>query len=129
MDYEVVIPEEPTEELPKGAAILRTRTHYGFIAHDPRERFGEACAQAARQHRLVKLPASVKTIGHYNETDGELRVMQGRIQLLEAWIGRRMSRDELEARENRSTRRNQARRLLRQGRIAEAWMIDRRLGL
>jgi hypothetical protein len=129
MDCEVVIPKEPSEECPKGAALLKTRRDFAFVAEDPRQGFAECCAQAAKNHRLVRLPAKVTVIGRYSQEDGELRVLQGRHQLLESWIGHRLTRNDLEARDSRSQRRSTARRLTMQGRYSEAWRIDKRLGL
>ncbi len=59
-------------------------------------------------------------------TDGELRARN--IRALEAWPGRRVSRSDLEALDNRTTRRHRARRLFMQGRYAEAQRIDPRMG-
>jgi hypothetical protein len=75
----------------------------------------------------VAIPAGCIEIGAYEATDDELRCRN--VAALEAWLGRRVSRSDLEALDNRTTRRHEARRLLMQGRYAEAQRIDPRMGL
>jgi hypothetical protein len=133
MRYRVLVPAEPSDAIPRGAAILeyRRRAHgatYGRVYAGP-DQFGELCAQAARQGRVLALPDDCAEVGFYDEVDGELRAHDRGIALLERWLGRRMYRGDLEARDNRSARRARARRLLFQGRFAEAAKLDRRLGL
>jgi hypothetical protein len=48
-------------------------------------------------------PQKCEEVGLYDEHNGELRLSQRGASLLEAWIGRRLSRDELEARDNRTS--------------------------
>jgi hypothetical protein len=67
MGYEMVIDDESTAPLPMGAAPLRTGGHVALGAHDPPELFAETS--------FGPRPASVTGIGHYNEADGELRVL------------------------------------------------------
>jgi hypothetical protein len=70
------------------------------------------------------------TVGVYNDHDGELRLNAYRgAPLLSAWCGHPIHRGDLEARDSRSARRMQARRLMMQGRTAEAFQLDRRMGL
>jgi len=127
--YRVLVPEEPTEQVLKGAALLEVRGDRGLVFYSRQEGFAELCAQAARGGRLVPLPENCSEAGVYDEQDGEMRLNQRNVQLLERWVGHRISRSDLEARDNRSSRRAQARRLTMQGRTAEAFMIDRRFGL
>jgi hypothetical protein len=130
MDYEVIIPEVPSDEIPMGAAVLRTRGPYGFVATAPRPHagFAEACAQALRVRRLVRLPEGCTTVGRFYEHDGELRVLRGHHDALERWMSRRLSRNDLEARDSLQQRRAEARSLAVRGRLTEAWALDRRLG-
>ncbi len=133
MRYRVLVPAEPSDAIPRGAAVLEYRrgargAAYGRMCAG-REQFGELCAQAARHGRVVALPDGCVEVGFYDEVDGELRAHNRGIAHLEQWLGRHVYRGDLEARENRSARRAQARRLLFQGRIAEAAKLDPRLGL
>lgn len=133
MRYRVLVPAEPSDAIPRGAAVLEYRrgargSAYGRM-YAGRDQYGELCAQAARHGRLVALPDGCTEVGYYDETDGELRAHNRGLAALERWLGRRVHRDDLEARENRSARRAEARRLLFQGRIAEAASIDPHLGL
>jgi len=127
--YRVLVPEEPTDEILRGAALLEVRGGRGLVFYARSEGFAELCARAARDGRLVPLPEGCAEVGVYEEQDGELRLNHRNTQLLERWVGHRVSRSDLEARDNRSSRRAQARRLTMQGRTAEAFMLDRRLGL
>jgi hypothetical protein len=113
-----------------GAAVLRTRGSYGLLAVPPREHagFAEACAQAVRVKRLVRLPEGCTTVARFYEHDGELRVLRGRHDALESWLRRRLSRNDLEARDSLQSRRAEARNLALRGRLTEAWALDRRLG-
>jgi hypothetical protein len=52
--------------------------------------------------------------------DGELRTQRPGVAALERWLGRRVYRNDLEAFDNRQTRRQRARRLALQGPTAEA---------
>lgn len=136
MRYRVVVPFEPSEAIPQGAAILETgerggpdrRQRYGlmFAGH---EQFGELCAQAACGGRRVVVPADCREVGYYDAVEGELRTHNPGTAALERWLGRRVSRSDLEALDNRAARRRRARRLLGQGRYAEAARIDPRMGL
>jgi hypothetical protein len=126
MLYRVLVPKEPTQEIPRGAALLETARGRGTMFLG-RNQFGERCAKAIRQGRRVAIPADCIEIGSYEATDGELRALN--IAALEAWLGRRVSRSDLEALDNRATRRHRARRLYMQGRYAEAQRLDLRMGL
>jgi hypothetical protein len=130
--YRVLVPAEPSDAIPRGAAVLEYRRHahgaHGRI-YAGRDQYGELCAQAARRGRLVGLPDGCTEVGFYDDIDGELRAHQRGLAVLERWLGRRVTRSDLEARENRSSRRAEARRLFFQGRFAEAARIDPRMGL
>jgi hypothetical protein len=133
MRYRVLVPADPSEAIPRGAAVLEdsrrahARTHGRVYAG--RDQYGELCAQAAQHGRLVALPEGCAEVGYYDAIDGELRAHRSGLAALERWLGRRVHRGDLEARDNRTTRRAEARRLLFQGRIVEAAKIDPRLGL
>ncbi|MGD1059114.1 MAG: hypothetical protein ABR992_17060 [Solirubrobacteraceae bacterium] len=133
MRYRVLVPAEPSDAIPRGAAVLECRrgahrAAYGRV-YAGRDQFGELCAQTVRRGRLVALPDGCAEVGFYDEVDGELCAHNRGIGVLERWLGRRVSRSDLQARDNRSTRRAQARRLFLQGRFAEAAKIDPRMGL
>lgn len=132
MRYRVLVPAEPSDAISRGAAVIEWR-RAGSAAHGrvyaDRAQYGELCAQAIRQGQLVKLPADCEEVGLYDDLDGELRAHHRGLAALERWLGRRVSRSDLEARDNRSARRAQARRLFYQGRFAEAARIDPRMGL
>ncbi len=132
MRYRVLVPAEPSDAIPRGAAVLEYRrgargAAYGRM-YAGRDQFGELCAQAARRGRVVALPDGCTEVGFYDEVDGELRAHNRGIALLEQWLGRRVSHGDLEARDNRAARRARARRLTCEGRLAEAARLDPRLG-
>jgi hypothetical protein len=60
MRYRVLAPAQPSAAIPRGAAVLEHRRRAHGAAHGRvyagRDQFGELCAQAARQGRLVALP-------------------------------------------------------------------------
>lgn len=65
--------------------------------------YGELCAQAIRQGRLLALPDGCAEVGFYDQADGKLHTRRSGIALLERWLGRRVSRNDLHARESQST--------------------------
>jgi hypothetical protein len=128
MRYRVLVPAEPSGAIPRGAAVLEYRrgargAPYGRV-YAGRDQFGELCAHAARHGRLVALPDGCTEVGYYDTIDGELRAHRPGLSVLERWLGRRVYHGDFEARDNRSARRAEARRLLFQGRIAEAAKLD-----
>lgn len=125
--YPVLVPPEATEEIPQGAALLEVQRGTGFVFFSPDESFAESCTQAVKRGRTVLVPENSRLAGVFSEHDGELHLQDA--QLLEKWIGRRIWRNELEARDNRSERHRRARRLMMQGQVAEAFRIDPRGGL
>lgn len=131
MLYAVLVPEEPSDGVPCGAAVLAYgRDHRAaLVYHDPREPFGERCARASRQPRPIIVPGASVEVGQYDSIDGEVRLNHHGVHSLGRWIGGRVSRGDLVARENRTDRRHRARALFYQGRYAEAFRIDRRMGL
>jgi hypothetical protein len=76
MLYRVLVPKEPTHEIPRGAALLETARGRGTMFLG-RHQFGELCAKAIRQGRHVAIPADCIEIGSYEATDGELRARNG----------------------------------------------------
>jgi hypothetical protein len=129
MLYLVLVPKEPTDAIPRGAAILEHGRGSALVLANVNEPFGERCAQAARHGRLMPVPDGCIAVGHYESTDGELRLQHGGAHALARWLGHPVSRGDLEARDNRTTRRHRARQLFYQGRYAEAQRIDPRMGL
>jgi hypothetical protein len=110
--YRVLVPKEPSAAIPRGAALLQaSRGKPGHLFNGPGQ-FGELCAKATRRGRPLAIP------------EGCVEVAE-----LERWLGRRISRADLEALDNRATRRHRARRLFMQGRYAEPARIDPRMGL
>jgi hypothetical protein len=120
MLYRVLAPKEPTQEIPRGAALLEVAHGRGQVCAG-RQQFGELCAKAARQGGHVAIPAGCVEIGAYEATDGELRARN--VAALEAWLGRRVSRRDLEPLENR----HRVRWLFMQGRYDAvlAAVVDR----
>ena len=130
MLYPVVVPKAPTDAIPRGAAILEHGRGSALVfGGTSRERFGERCAQAVRHGQLIRLPGGCVEVGHYEATDGEIRLRYGGALVLARWLGHPVSRGDLEARDNRADRRRRARQLFYQGRHAEAARIDPRMGL
>jgi hypothetical protein len=133
MRYRVLAPAEPSDAIPRGAAVLEHRRCAQGAAYARvyagRDRFGELCAQAAQRGRLVALPEDCAEIGYYDAIDGELHLQRHQVATLAGWLGHPVSRNDLEARDNRTVRRHRARRLFYQGRYVEAARIDRRMGL
>jgi hypothetical protein len=128
--YRVLVPSEPSELIPKGAALLQLRRGEGVVYLARGDSFAECCANARTRGRVVAIPEDAVEVGIFEEGDGELRLGHGSgVAALERWLGHRVYRNDLEARDNRSDRRARARRLTMQGRTAEAFLIDRRLGL
>ena len=126
--YRVFVPAAPTETIPKGAALLEAGRGRAMMFHDPREPFAERCAKAISYGRIIALPEDCTEVGFYDEYAGELNPTPRGLHVLESWIGQRAYRGDLEARDNRTNRRSQARRLMMQGRSAEAYRLDRRFG-
>lgn len=127
MRHRVLLPSEASEAVPRGAALLEVRRGVGLVFNS-RESFAERCAQALLEGRRVAIPAGCVEVGYYDAADGELRGHHQGILALERWLGRRVSRGDLEARENRTERRRRARSLYIQGRHREAAALDRRMG-
>lgn len=63
-------------------------------------RVGELCAQAALHGRVMALPDGCTEVGYYEAVDGELRAHRQGLVVLERWLGRRVHRGDLEARDN-----------------------------
>jgi hypothetical protein len=128
MQYVIVVPAEPGEGIPQGAAVVRTGRGAFLAYSDPHVPFGERCAQAVRHGSLVQVTGATE-IGWFDDTEGEIRLNRRGADVLAPWIGHPVYRNDLAARENLADRRARARRLTMQGRLAEAYRIDRRLGL
>jgi hypothetical protein len=132
MSYPILVPadNEPRPGIPKGAALLRTRNRHALVAHDPGVSYGECCDRAAKaMGRLHRVDFDTVQVGVYDEHDGELRPdRRGGMERIERWTGRRLHRGELIAIDNRDDRRADARRLAQQGRYAEAFIRDHRMG-
>jgi hypothetical protein len=129
MLYRVLIPPQATEAIPRGAALLEDGPGRALVCASSAP-LGERCAQAIQQRRHVALPQEgCVEVGYYDSLDGELRAHRHGLEALARWLEHPVSRSDLEARDNRNARRARARRLLYQGRFAEAARIDRRIGL
>jgi hypothetical protein len=129
MLYRVLIPEHATETIPRGAAMLEynRRSALVLVSGEP---FGECCAQAIQHGRRVALSHGCIEVGYYDSLDGELRAHRHGLEILARWLEHPVSRNDLLACDNRDERRARARRLLYQGRCAEAARIDPgRMGL
>lgn len=130
--FRVLLPADgqPRENLPRGSALLelgRGRAVACFLRGEP---FAECCQLASQgQGRPLVLDFSTVEVGHYDEYANELRPAPRGVSLIEAWIGRRLHRGELVARDNQADRRARARQLMMQGRTVEAFRLDRRMGL
>ena len=129
MPYRVLVPNEASETVPQAAALLEVRHGQAVVCRLRGESFAENCAQAVRRGRVVAIPAGSTLVGYFDEGDGELRPDPRGLAVLEKWLGKRVYRNDLVARDNRADRRSQARRLLMQGRTVEAFRLDRRGGL
>ena len=53
MRYRIVVPAEPTDAIASGAALIAAAPRRLVAYADPRVTFGERCARAIRQGRLV----------------------------------------------------------------------------
>lgn len=102
MLHPVLVPREPTDAMPRGAAILGHGRGSALVLANARERFGERCAQAARHGKLIRLPGGCVEVGHYESTDGEVRLRHGGALTLSRWLEHPVSRGDLEARDNRT---------------------------
>lgn len=101
-----LVPKAPTDAIPRGAAILGHGRGSALVLANARERFGERCAQAARHGQLIRPPGGCVEVGHYESTDGEVRLRHGGALTLSRWLGHPVSRSDLEARDNRTDRRH-----------------------
>ena len=92
MLYRVLVPKEPTDAIPRGAAILEHGCGSALVLGNVNEPFGERCAQAARHGRLMPVPDGCIEVGHYESTDGELRLQHRGAHPLAGWLGHRRPR-------------------------------------
>lgn len=133
MRYAIMIPAEASEDIPQGAAVIRHGRDALLVYSGPRVPFGERCARAIRNGRLVRAGADVavaaEEIGWFDDYEGEARLSRKGRTVLDRWLGHPVRRNDLAAWDNQADRRQRARRLTFQGRTAEAYLIDRRLGL
>lgn len=132
MSYAVLVPadNESCPGVPQGAGLLQTRNGHALVAHAPGVSIAECCDRAAKgTGRVHRVDFDTVQVGIYDEHDGELRPdRRGGIERIERWTGRRLHRGELIAIDNRDARRADARRLAQQGRYAEAFTRDPRMG-
>lgn len=128
MRYRIVVPAAPTDAIARGAALIAAAPRRLVAYADPSVTFGERCARAIRQGRIV--PAAGATgIGWFDDTDGEATLDRAGPAALREWLGHPVYLNDLRADDNRAERRHRARALTMQGRLAEAYEIDPRLGL
>lgn len=132
MPYTIFVPEEPLlPQVPRGAAVLGAARGRYLVCSSTGVPFGERCAQALQAGRVLSassLPGAQRA-GTFDETEGEIWFRRGEVAILQRWLGHRLCRDDLLARDNRQDRRAEARRCLLQGRVAEAWMHSKDFGL
>ena len=129
--FRVVVPADPAGagHLPRGAALLMVGVGGARCYHHPRDSFAERCAKAAAGHcRMVDVSFDTVEVGMFDARAGEVRLGRAGAGPLEAWLGQRVYRNDLEARGTLAGRRSQARRLALQGRTAQALRLDRRMG-
>jgi hypothetical protein len=129
MDHVVVVPAAgPCEGIPKGAAVVAGGRGRFLVSADLEVAFGERCARALGNGRLVAV-AGVIEVGWFDDREGEVRLDPRRAGTLDQWLGHRVYLNDLEALDSRRDRRCQARRLAMRGRTAEAFLLDKGLGL
>ena len=128
MRYRIVVPAEPTDVIARGAAVIAAGPGRLAVYADPRVTFGERCARAIRQGRIVPAVQAAGA-GWFDDVEGEATLERAGAAALERWLGQRVYLNDLRAANNRTDRRHRARRLAMQGRLAEAFEIDRHLGL
>lgn len=116
------------DEIPKGAAIVASaRPGWFLVFTDPRVRFGERCARALANGQPRQLqPAGMTRVGWFDDQEGKVRLDHTNAAALDRWLGSRAYLNDLQAVNNRDERRRRARRLMAQGRVAEAFRVDRR---
>jgi hypothetical protein len=127
MSYRVLVPTAATPTIPEGAALLQIGAGRA-LAYRSQDSFGECCAQAVRRGHPVPIPEGCVIVGYFDEVEGEINLEPRNASVLERWLGHRVYRNHLLARDNRSERRGQARRMMMQGRTHEAFRLDRRGG-
>jgi len=115
--------------IPKAAAVIAGGRGRFLVSADLGVTFGERCARALGNGRLVAVAAEVTEVGWFDDHEGEVRLDPRRAGILDQWLGHRVYRNDLGALDNRQGRRQQARRLTMQGRTAEAFLLDKGLGL
>lgn len=132
MRHSIVVPSDPGSPswLPRGAAILAEARGQYLVYAGPGA-FGERCAQAL--HRRGRVCAAgalppVTAVGWFDDFEGEVRLIRGKIGMLEQWVGHQVHRNDLQARDNRADRRAEARRLALRGDLPGAYRLDRNLG-
>lgn len=127
--YALYVPADTQSDIPEGAALVECGRGRVCVYWARDESYAECCAQAVKRGRVIAIPEGAIMIGMFSPADEEVRLQANAISMLERWLRRRVYRNELKARDNRDERRRQARHLTMQGRTAEAWKLDRRLGL
>lgn len=123
----VVVPADPDDVIPAGTAVLATGRGTFKAYADPGVCFGERCAQALLRGHTVQAAAATE-IGWFDDFEGEVVLNRRGAAVLTQWLGRPVYRNDLQARDNRADRRHRARQLAIQGRLDEAYRLDRRLG-
>src|ERR1700722_14670924 len=125
MLYPVLVAKEPTDAIPRGAAILEHGRRLSTRARE-NQRAVRRALRASRPPRPAYAAARRMHRGRPLRIDPRRNTPAARV--LARWLGHPVSRGDLEARENRTTRRHRARQLFYQGRYADAQRIDPRMG-
>ena len=128
MRHVIVVPATPDGDVPAGAAVIQHAPGLFLVCSASAAAFGERCAQALHHGNRVRL-TQVTEIGWFDDFDGQVRLNRQGAGLLGQWLGHPVYLNDLAARDNRAERRQRARRLMLQGRLAEAYRLDGRFGL
>jgi hypothetical protein len=132
MMQRVLVPadNEQKDGIPRGACLLEIRGNRAICFFQRNTSFADLCQAASHnQGRLITIDFETVAVASYDDYNGELRPLNRGFADLEKWCGKPFYRNDLEAKDSLTSRRHQARRLMMQGRTAEAFRIDKRMGL
>lgn len=145
MNGAIYIPQDESDDIPRGSAIVgrdgmdrSPNSALGVSLATPltrHEGFADIAQRAIQRGRGSRQVARnklgpLRLIGYWNASQDTLQLRPGRDHVLATWIGRRISRSELEPKDSLSNRRQEARmdarRLDIQGRRPEAMQLRSR---
>ena len=90
MVNEILVPSSPTDQVPEGAALIRTSQTSAAVFFDASLSFAEQCLQACQgQGKEVKLDFDFRSAGYFEQG----AVCSARLGLLAKWTG--LSAEEL----------------------------------